>query len=48
MGEGAWGWVAAGFTLTYGALAAYLVSLRVRLRAARRQRHTLQRRSTPP
>lgn len=35
MGE--WGWVALGFTVAYGAVAAYLAWLNQRIRAARRR-----------
>jgi hypothetical protein len=32
-----WGWVALGFSVAYGGLAAYVVVLRHRLKAARRR-----------
>jgi len=32
-----WGWVALGFSVAYGGLAAYLVSLQHRVKAARRR-----------
>jgi len=37
-----WGWVGFGFAVAYGGLAAYLVGLRRRLKAARRRLEELR------
>lgn len=37
-----WGWVALGFSVAYGGLAAYLLALRRRVKAARRRLEELR------